>query len=123
MSRTIVVGDIHGCYDELIKLLEKVELTSADRVVSVGDLIAKGPKSKEVLDLFSNDTRFSSVIGNHDLKVLSFWKGEDVFLKDSHKQVCLELESEKGRNAANASGRVPATCKDNDERGSIEVWG
>lgn len=99
MSRTIVVGDIHGCYDELIKLLEKVELTSADRVVSVGDLIAKGPKSKEVLDLFSNDSRFSSVIGNHDLKVLSFWKGDDVFLKDSQKHVCLELASEKERYA------------------------
>jgi hypothetical protein len=99
MARTIVVGDIHGCYDELVELLEKADLASDDRVVSVGDLIVKGPKSKEVLALFSNDTRFSSVIGNHDLKVLSFWKGEDVFLKKSQKQVCLELESEKDRYA------------------------
>ena len=121
MARTIVVGDIHGCYDELVELLEKEDLASDDHVVSVGDLIVKGPKNKEVLDLFSKDPRFSSVIGNHDLKVLSFWKGQDVFLKDAHKQVCLELESEKARYAANASGRVPATCKDNDERGSIEV--
>ncbi len=100
MARTIVVGDIHGCYDELVELLERGDLASDDHVVSVGDLIVKGPKNKEVLDLFSNDPRFSSVIGNHDLRVLSFWKGEDVFLKDSHKQVCLDLESERGRYAA-----------------------
>ena len=38
-SRTIVVGDIHGCYDELMELLEKAALAEDDRVVSVGDLI------------------------------------------------------------------------------------
>jgi len=100
MGRTIVVGDIHGCYDELVALLEKAVLSSQDRVISVGDLIVKGPKNKEVLKLFSNDARFSSVIGNHDLNVLSFWKGEDVFLKESQKRVCLELESHKHLYAA-----------------------
>jgi Icc-related predicted phosphoesterase len=51
-SRTIVVGDIHGCYDELMELLDKVGFERSDRVVSVGDLITKGPKSREVLELF-----------------------------------------------------------------------
>lgn len=99
MARTIVVGDIHGCYDELVELLEKSCLGSNDRVVSVGDLIVKGPKNKEVLDLFSNDDRFSSVIGNHDLKVLNFWRGEETFLKESQKQACRELDSDKNRYA------------------------
>src|SRR5687768_11473240 len=48
--RTIVVGDIHGCYDELTELIDKVKLKKTDRVVSVGDLITKGPKSREVLE-------------------------------------------------------------------------
>lgn len=59
-SRTIVVGDIHGCYDELIVLLEQVKLGSKDRVVAVGDLVTKGPKSREVLELFMSDARFSA---------------------------------------------------------------
>jgi serine/threonine protein phosphatase 1 len=42
-SRTIVVGDIHGCYDELVALLQKVNFGADDRVVAVGDLITKGP--------------------------------------------------------------------------------
>jgi Icc-related predicted phosphoesterase len=49
-SRTIVVGDIHGCYDELMKLLKKAKFKQSDRVVSVGDLVSKGPKVREVLD-------------------------------------------------------------------------
>ena len=44
----VPVGDIHGCYDELMALMEKVELQGNDRVISVGDLISKGPKSREV---------------------------------------------------------------------------
>jgi serine/threonine protein phosphatase 1 len=94
-SRTIVVGDIHGCYDELMKLMDKVGLHKSDRVISVGDLIAKGPKSREVLDLFINDKRFSSVIGNHDLALRRRWNGEDVELKGSDKETHKELKGEK----------------------------
>jgi len=94
-SRTIVVGDIHGCYDELMELLEKVDLAESDRVVSVGDLITKGPKSREVLELFMNDSRFSTVIGNHDLALRRRWNGEDIDLKASQKTAFKELKGEK----------------------------
>ncbi len=97
MGRTIVIGDIHGCYDELVSLLEKTALASGDRVVAVGDLIVKGRKNKEVLNLFSTDERFSSVIGNHDLAILKFWRGEITQLKESQRRACVELESERER--------------------------
>lgn len=94
-SRTIVVGDIHGCYDELIALMEKVKLQDNDRVVSVGDLISKGPKSREVLELFIADKRFSSVIGNHDLILRRRWNGEDVELKPAQKETNKELKADR----------------------------
>ena len=94
-TRTIVVGDIHGCYDELIALLEKVDVKESDKVVSVGDLIVKGPKSREVLQLFMTDARFSTVIGNHDLALRRRWNGEDVILKPAQKEVHKELKGEK----------------------------
>ncbi len=100
MSRTVVIGDIHGCYDELLALLEKAGLEADDRVIAVGDLIVKGKKNKEVLDLFSSDPRFSSVIGNHDLAILNFWRGGAAPLKNSQKRACAELEIEKERYAA-----------------------
>src|SRR4051812_11859345 len=97
MRRTLVIGDIHGCFDELSELLEKAALTNDDRVVSVGDLIVKGPKSREVLDLFAGDARFSAVIGNHDLAILDAWKDNDVLLKGSQKKACKELDGERAR--------------------------
>ena len=87
MSRTIVVGDIHGCYDELMEMCEKVDLGQDDRIVSVGDLITKGPKSREVLEVFMTDARFTTVIGNHDLQLRRKWYGEDVELKSSRSRV------------------------------------
>ncbi len=95
MSRTIVVGDIHGCYDELIEMLESVGFGQDDRVVCVGDLVTKGPKSREVLELFMTDPRFRTVIGNHDLALRRKWNGEKVKLKASQKALHKELKSEK----------------------------
>lgn len=99
MTRTFVIGDIHGCYSELVALLEKVDFSADDRVVAVGDLIVKGRGNKEVLDLFSRDARFSSVIGNHDLAILNFWRGQTSFLKESQKRACDELEVGKEKYA------------------------
>ena len=99
-SRTIVVGDIHGCYDELMELLEKVDLAEDDRVVSVGDLITKGPKSREVLELFMTDARFSTVIGNHDLALRRRWNGEDIELKPAQREAHKELKGEKNAYAS-----------------------
>ncbi len=94
-SRTIVVGDIHGCYDELMDLMDKVGFESTDRLVTVGDLITKGPKSREVLELFMSDPRLSSVIGNHDLALRRRWHGEDIELKPAQKETHKELKGEK----------------------------
>jgi len=94
-SRTIVIGDIHGCYDELKELLKKVKLKKTDRVVAVGDLVSKGPKTTQVLDLFMTDERFSTVIGNHDLILRRTWNGETIELKKSHKEINKKLKKKR----------------------------
>lgn len=95
MGRTIVIGDIHGCYDELSELLEKISFDTNDRVAAVGDLIVKGEKNLQVLELFMTDKRFSSVIGNHDRALCRWWRGEAVFLKAAQDKVRVELEDGK----------------------------
>ena len=96
-SRTIVVGDIHGCYDELMDLLDQLGFAASDLIVAVGDLITKGPKSREVLELFMTDSRFKTVIGNHDLALRRVWNGEEVDLKPSQKETLKELKADKDR--------------------------
>ena len=66
---TWIVGDIHGCSDELEKLLAKLQLGPADSLLSVGDLFHRGPDPIGVLDLIVEaGGRF--ILGNHELRVL-----------------------------------------------------
>ena len=67
--RTIVVGDVHGCLDELMALLAKCGVTSDDSVVMVGDLVAKGPDSQGVVQ-WARESGARAVLGNHDAHVL-----------------------------------------------------
>jgi hypothetical protein len=67
--RTIIVGDVHGCRIELEALLDRVAFGSGDRVVMVGDLVARGPDSLGVLDVVRR-TGAVVVRGNHEQKIL-----------------------------------------------------
>jgi predicted phosphodiesterase len=95
--RTIVIGDIHGCYDELVALLEKVQAGADDRIIAVGDLIVKGERNREVLDLFMTDGRFSAVLGNHDRAILRYWRGKKKKLNEQQHECRGELESGRER--------------------------
>lgn len=65
-ERVLVVGDVHGCLDELKALLEKTNYNKhTDSVVLVGDLVNKGPKSAETVK-YVREQGFWSVAGNHD---------------------------------------------------------
>jgi hypothetical protein len=92
MGRTIVVGDIHGCFDELMDLIQLLELQAEDRVIAVGDLTCKGPKTVEVLELFLSDQRFSSVVGNHERLLRQRLRGEPVRLAKEQRTTLKELE-------------------------------
>jgi diadenosine tetraphosphatase ApaH/serine/threonine PP2A family protein phosphatase len=65
LERTIVVGDVHGCIDELRDLLRTVGYGRGDRLVLVGDLVAKGPDSQGVVQL-AREAGALAVLGNHD---------------------------------------------------------
>jgi hypothetical protein len=70
MQRTIVVGDVHGCVQELQMLLRKCGHSSGDRVVLAGDLVAKGPDSQAVVQ-FARENGLLAVLGNHDAFALA----------------------------------------------------
>jgi serine/threonine protein phosphatase 1 len=65
-----VVGDPHGCRDELDQLCEELELTETDLLVFVGDLVRKGPDSKGVVDLVRESPNMLTVRGNNEEKLL-----------------------------------------------------
>lgn len=64
-----IIGDVHGEYDTLAALVEKLP-KDAD-VVFVGDLIDRGAKSKEVIE-FMRKNNYRSVLGNHEQLMIEY---------------------------------------------------
>lgn len=78
-GRLIAIGDIHGHRDALETLLEAIEPTEDDIVVTLGDYVDRGPDSKGVIDLliqWGRKTQLVSLIGNHEEMMLSVVQGE-----------------------------------------------
>jgi hypothetical protein len=69
MGRTVIVGDVHGCASELDALLDRIAFARGDRLIFVGDLIARGPDSVGVLAI-ARQTGAVIVRGNHEDKLL-----------------------------------------------------
>ncbi len=82
-----IIGDVHGCFDELVDLLEKlgyavfrsesaflkVEPPPGRKAIFVGDLVDRGPKSPEVVRLVMDMVQLGSALavpGNHDIKFM-----------------------------------------------------
>ena len=63
MKKIFAIGDIHGCYDRLKALMEKIPIDcSRDTLVFIGDYIDRGPHSVEVVDyLIQLKNRFPDV--------------------------------------------------------------
>jgi hypothetical protein len=78
--RTVVVGDVHGCARELDSLLDAIAFTSGDRLVFVGDLLARGPDSLGVLDI-ARTTGAIVVRGNHEQKLLDWLDARERWIR------------------------------------------
>src|SRR5262249_36406906 len=69
--RHIILGAIHGCFDELRELLGQLQYEPAgDVVVSVGDIVDRGPKIRGVVEYLFGLPDFHMVLGNHEDKLL-----------------------------------------------------
>lgn len=75
-SRRIVIGDVHGHYDGLLVLLDKIAPNKDDKVYFLGDLIDRGPNSANVVELVKKNS-FTCLLGNHEQLLLdSFPNGK-----------------------------------------------
>jgi len=101
-----IIGDVHGCYDELAILLNQLGYKPDDndvlahpegrKAIFVGDLVDRGPKTPEVLQLVMSMVSGGTglcVIGNHDAKLLKKLRGRDVRITHGLKESLEQLES------------------------------
>ncbi|XKM12723.1 bis(5'-nucleosyl)-tetraphosphatase (symmetrical) ApaH [Orbaceae bacterium ac157xtp] len=84
----LLIGDIHGCYNEFMRVLEKADFSSTDILWLTGDLVARGPNSLEVLRfIYEHQQQIRLTLGNHDLHLLA------VYAKISHPHKKDQLDS------------------------------
>lgn len=97
-----IIGDVHGCYDELTELLSKLGYTNgrhpADRkAIFVGDLVDRGPKIVESLKLVMAMVESGAALcvpGNHDMKLVRKLRGKDVQITHGLADSLAQLERE-----------------------------
>ena len=99
-----VIGDIHGCFDELTQLLVQLGYeVDADgarhpqgrRVIFLGDLVDRGPKTPEVLELVMKMVASGNALavpGNHEIKLLRALSGKNVKLTHGLAESMAQLE-------------------------------
>jgi serine/threonine protein phosphatase 1 len=74
--QTLIIGDIQGCYTELLELVERAGLTADDTIIALGDLVDRGPDSPRVLEFFMTQPLVRSLMGNHERKHVRSFRGE-----------------------------------------------
>ncbi len=105
-----IVGDVHGCYDELSALLAQLgyqiengpdgpKATPPDgrKTVFVGDLVDRGPKIPDVLRLVMRMVAEGTALcvpGNHDMKLMRKLKGRDVQMTHGLADSVQQLDKE-----------------------------
>lgn len=88
---TWAVGDVHGCYDDLVTLLSMIP--PEDKVVFVGDYVDRGPQVREVLEFVRanmQDPRYVFLKGNH----------EDMLVHDDHDNYTASGIEQTGKSVA-----------------------
>ena len=119
-----IIGDVHGCFDELMDLLAQlgysVEKTSdgenfpgysvtppdGRRAVFLGDLVDRGPKIPQVLRLVMSMTEAGTALcvpGNHDIKLMRKLRGRDVQITHGLADSLEQLDKEPPEFRAEAS--------------------
>ncbi len=90
----LIIGDIHGCYHEMLALIDKAGISSSDEIISLGDIVDRGPHSWETIQFFMNNKNSRCILGNHERKNIKV-QNRDIPASDSQFITRLELGKEK----------------------------
>ena len=149
MKRTIFIGDLQGCFDEFMQLLEKLNYSpKEDELILLGDLINRGPKSMEVVSYLMEHPEIKSVMGNHEYhfirhvggkkkkksftplvkefgdklpKVVKYLKRLPMFI-ESEKWIAVHAGLEPGKHPSSSSSKFLCTVRMLGSNGESRPW-
>lgn len=110
--RHIIVGDIHGCLDELQIMLKDLDFNKdEDVLICAGDLVDRGPNTKGVLEFVMSLPRFYCVKGNHDDKCVRYFEGKQVKIGNGLQQTIDEFGGKMPEATLNFLRDLPLILK------------
>lgn len=68
-----LMSDIHGYFIPFLQILKKIRFTDANRMVILGDLVAKGPDSLGLLCFVMEHKNILALRGNHEQRLLQYF--------------------------------------------------
>ena len=77
-----IIADIHGCYEEYLELLEKINFSDDDTLYVLGDAVDRGPEPVKVLLDLMKRPNVIYVLGNHDAMMLSVMRDLAIEITD-----------------------------------------
>ena len=80
-GRILAIGDIHGCDVALESVLDRFDPTAEDTVVVLGDIVDRGPGTRQAIERLidvSRTSRLIGILGNHEQMFLEAYHGGDV---------------------------------------------
>jgi bis(5'-nucleosyl)-tetraphosphatase (symmetrical) len=95
-EQTIVIGDVHGCLDELDELLRLLSVKNGEHVVFAGDLMDRGPDPVGVVRRV-RELGARAVLGNHDEKHVRYGKHEARRRREPHYKNPVSMNDERTR--------------------------
>ena len=90
-----IISDIHGCYDEYIELLKKINLKDSDELYILGDVVDRGPAPIKVLQDMMMRVNVFPIIGNHDFIALIMLRKLNVQITEDNAETHLTDEDLK----------------------------
>lgn len=122
-GRDFVVGDIHGCFSELVADLIEIGFDDTkDRLFSVGDLVDRGTESSDALEWISAHW-FNAVMGNHEQMAIMHQKGtidSQVYAMNGGSWFMSKTENEKAV-FAQAFNNLPLAIEIETDNGLIGI--
>jgi polynucleotide kinase-phosphatase len=119
------IGDIHGCFDEFIEMLQKLGYQENDegyyihpvgrKFLSLGDVLSRGPKSIETLQFFQkhvSEGHAYMIDSNHGWKIARWLDGKNVKMAHGDENVAAEFEEYERKNGSEAAAELKAQIKE-----------
>lgn len=120
-----LIGDIHGCFDEFLEILNKLGYRENEdgyyihpegrKILSLGDVLSRGPRSIATLQLFQKHVTAGHaymIDSNHGWKIARWLNGKNVTLAHGDENVAAEFEDFESQYSSEETEKVKAQIKE-----------